>query len=151
MSNLNLSYTVIGAYETSPFRLKFITPLEPKRGENGPSNFVAFHNLSTQIKGKDVNVLLMIYNNNETTEVTSNCFDHHVIVEETQICPFQSRSFFNDSKELLVIVFHDDSFNASEINSIDSELEKHYDLALNKFEKEPPFLPKRLGLSLIRR
>jgi hypothetical protein len=150
MGNLDISYKVFGIFNVNPFQFEFMTTLEPKRCD-GSSNFCEFHNLSRKINGIDVNVLLMVYDNLETVESKSNSFDFDSNVEETQIFPYQNRKFFNDSKELLVIVYHESNFHASEIVRIDSELEKHYGNALIITERQNPLVPKRLGLSLIRR
>jgi hypothetical protein len=150
MGNLDISYKVFGIFKVNPFQFEFMTALEPKRSD-GSSNFTEFHNLSRQINGDDINVLLMVYNDLDIHEETTVCFKHHVIVNHNQINCYESRHFFSDSDELLVIVFHDKNFDLSEINRIDSELEAHYKNALINTEIPNPMVPQRLGLSLIKR
>jgi hypothetical protein len=150
MGNLDISYKVFGIFKVNPFQFEFMTTLEPKRCD-GSSNFCEFHNLSRKINGFDVNVLLMVYNDLDIHEETTVCFKHRVIVNDNQINCYESRGFFNDSNELLVIVFHDNGFDPSEIIRIDSNLEVHYENALIHTEILDPSVPRRLGLSLIRR
>lgn len=150
MTTLSISYKVFGTFKTNPFQLEFMTALEPKRSD-GNDNFCEFYNLSKKINGNNINVILMVYDNLKTEEIKSNCFDHHVVVNEKDVYPYQSRTFFDDSKELLVIIFHDSNFSTSEIPVIDSQLERYYENQVINFQKDLPFLPKKVGVSFVKR